>query len=178
MQCQGEGVFDDYRHIVRDHVYDKCWRLDITWAEVERLIDAADVIETHDLGDEGVKEIRILLDWKRPLHLVYVVNHERQLVVQDHLRGRPAALATRLPRTEATMNCTECEGELLDEKRPKAVERDGRLAVVRDVPILVCAACGEVYMDTAVVRQLDILFRQMLDGPVDHVIGHYVASAA
>ena len=45
-----------------------------------------------------------------------------------------------------------------------------------NVPILVCAACGEVYVDTAVVRQLDILFRQMLDGPVDHVIGHYCAS--
>jgi len=62
--------------------------------------------------------------------------------------------------------------------RPKALERDGRLAVVRDVPVLVCESCGEVYLDAAVARQLDVLFRRLLDGPVDQVVGHYEPSAA
>jgi hypothetical protein len=74
-------VYDRYRHLVRDHVYDKCWQLDITWAEVMRLVDSGDVVEEHDLGDGGVKEIRLLLGWRRPLHLVYVVNDTQRLVV-------------------------------------------------------------------------------------------------
>lgn len=53
------------------------------------------------------------------------------------------------------------------------VEQDGRVAVVRDVPVLVCNACGEVYLDAEVVKQLDVLFHRLLDGPVDHVIGHF-----
>ena len=74
-------MYDGYRHLVRDHVYDKCWHLDITWAEVERLLDTGEVIEEHDLGTEGRKQIRLLLDWLRPLHLVYVVNDSAQIVV-------------------------------------------------------------------------------------------------
>lgn len=39
------------------------------------------VIESHDLGDAGLKEIRLLLEWKLPLHLVYVVNEREKLVI-------------------------------------------------------------------------------------------------
>ncbi len=71
-----------------------------------------------------------------------------------------------------------CDGTMVAAIRPKALERDGRLAVVRDVPVLVCESCGEVYLDASVARQLDILFRRLLDGPVDQVVGHYEPSAA
>lgn len=37
-----------YRRLIRAHVYDKCWQLDITWAEVEQLLDAANVVEETD----------------------------------------------------------------------------------------------------------------------------------
>lgn len=46
-----------------------------------QLIDSGDVVEEHDLGGDGVKEIRLLLGWKRPLHVVYVVNDLQRLVV-------------------------------------------------------------------------------------------------
>lgn len=34
-------------------------------------MDSGRVIESHHLGDAGLKEIRLLLEWKLPLHLVY-----------------------------------------------------------------------------------------------------------
>lgn len=72
------------------------------------------------------------------------------------------------------MKCVICSrGEMLEELRPRVVERDGRVAVVRNVPVLVCDACGEIYFDAEVAKQLDVLFRRLLDGPVDHVVGHF-----
>lgn len=76
------------------------------------------------------------------------------------------------------MDCAMCDGTTVATTRPKAVERDGRVAVIRDVPVEVCESCGEVYLDTAVARRLDQLFREMLRGNVDQVVGHYVSAAA
>ena len=76
------------------------------------------------------------------------------------------------------MNCVMCDGTTVATTRPKAVERAGRLAVVRDVPVEVCDKCGEVYLDANVARQLDVQFRRMLDGPVDQVVGHLEPTAA
>jgi len=76
------------------------------------------------------------------------------------------------------MTCTACgRGEMVKERHPRVVERDGRVAVVRDVPVLVCDACGQVYLGTDVAKQLDVLFRRLLDGPVDHVVGRYERAA-
>jgi len=66
---------------------------------------------------------------------------------------------------------------MVEERRTRVVERDGRVAVVRDVPVLVCAGCGEVYLDAEVAKQLDMLFHRLLDGPVEHVVGHYEQTA-
>ncbi len=77
------------------------------------------------------------------------------------------------------MKCVICSrGEMLEELRPRVVERDGRVAVVRNVPVLVCDACGEIYLDAEVAKQLDILFRRLLNGPVDHVVGHFEQAVA
>lgn len=76
------------------------------------------------------------------------------------------------------MDCVMCDGTMVAATRPKAVERDGRIAVIRDVPVQVCDSCGEVYLDTVVARQLDVLSRQLLHGPVDQVVGHYEPTAA
>lgn len=76
------------------------------------------------------------------------------------------------------MNCVMCDGTTVATTRPKAVERDGRVAVIRDVPVEVCEACGEVYLGSAVARRLDELFRFMLRDNVDQVFGHYVSPAA
>lgn len=74
-------MFDEYDHIARLHVYEKCTALDITWSEVEAMIDGGEVIEEHVFDDLMMKQIRLLIDWLRPLHLVYLVHHDRRLVV-------------------------------------------------------------------------------------------------
>jgi hypothetical protein len=70
-----------FRHVVREHVYDKCWSLDVTWAEVADLFQSGTVIERHALGDLRIKEIRLLAGWSRPLHLVYVIDPWRRIIV-------------------------------------------------------------------------------------------------
>ncbi len=76
------------------------------------------------------------------------------------------------------MICVTCDrGEMREARHPKVVERGGQVAVVRGVPVLVCDACGEVYLEADVAKQLDLLFRRLLDGPVDHVIAHYEQAA-
>jgi YgiT-type zinc finger domain-containing protein len=76
------------------------------------------------------------------------------------------------------MTCSMCDGVTVSTTRPKALERDGRLAVVRDVPVEVCESCGEVYLDAAVAKQLDVIFRDLLKGPADEVVGHFETAAA
>jgi YgiT-type zinc finger domain-containing protein len=77
------------------------------------------------------------------------------------------------------VDCIVCDGgRTVAATRPKAVERDGRIAVIRDVPVEVCDSCGEVYIEAEVAKRLDVLFRQMLEGPVDQVVGHFEPSAA
>jgi len=71
-----------------------------------------------------------------------------------------------------------CDGTTVSRTQPKTVERAGRVAVIRDVPVEVCDSCGEVYLDTAVASRLGQLFRGILSGNVDQVCGHYVADAA
>lgn len=69
-----------YRRLIRAHVYDKCWQLDITWAEVEQLLDEGDVVE--EAQNEGqIKRVRYLEGWTRPLHIVEVVDDDQELIV-------------------------------------------------------------------------------------------------
>jgi hypothetical protein len=42
-------------------------------------------------------------------------------------------------------------------------ERDGRTAVVLDVPVQVCPACEQVWLTMEVAKRLDALFDQLLD---------------
>lgn len=76
------------------------------------------------------------------------------------------------------MTCVICEGTTVPAKRPKAVEREGRTAVIREVPVEICESCGEVYLDGEVAKRLDELFRQLLTGPVDQVVGHFEPASA
>lgn len=39
-----EDVPAGYRHVIREHVFDKCWTLDITWTEVESLMESGVVV--------------------------------------------------------------------------------------------------------------------------------------
>jgi hypothetical protein len=52
-----------YRRIIRGHVYDKCWQLDITWAEVEQLLDAGEMVEESTDDDGRPKRVLFLAGW-------------------------------------------------------------------------------------------------------------------
>jgi YgiT-type zinc finger domain-containing protein len=64
---------------------------------------------------------------------------------------------------EAVMRCDACgNGEILSGWTPKVVQRDGRVAVVTDIPVEECPSCGMTWLDGPVARRLDDLFREML----------------
>lgn len=56
------------------------------------------------------------------------------------------------------------------------VERDGRLAIMRDVPLLVCLECGERRVLPEIVEQLEIEFMRLLQTGAEVAIGRYVGS--
>ncbi len=53
--------------------------------------------------------------------------------------------------------CVNCSGKTAVVFRPYAVERGGKLVVIREVPMHECDSCGETYITTAVMKQLDEL---------------------
>ncbi len=76
-----DPAFAGFRQIVREHVFDKCWILDVTWAEVEALFGSGEVVEQHRFDDLRAKEIRLLRGWACPLHVVYVIDPARRIIV-------------------------------------------------------------------------------------------------
>ena len=60
------------------HVFEKVRALDITLAEFEVLLDGGEVIEETQLRVMELKQVVLVLDWLRPLHVVVVVDDVRQ----------------------------------------------------------------------------------------------------
>ncbi|WP_198152884.1 YgiT-type zinc finger protein [Pseudofrankia sp. DC12] len=61
------------------------------------------------------------------------------------------------------MRCDSCgNGEIRLGRKPKVVQRSGRVAVVTDIPVEECASCGMSWLDGPVARRVDDLFRDML----------------
>jgi hypothetical protein len=60
------------------HVFEKVRALDITLAEFEQLLDGGQVIEETPLRMMELKQVILVLDWLRPLHVVAVVDDVRQ----------------------------------------------------------------------------------------------------
>lgn len=62
------------------------------------------------------------------------------------------------------MRCEHCgNGERRPVRRAQLAERDGKTAVVLDVPVEVCDSCGEVWIALDVAKRLDELFTRLLD---------------
>ena len=62
------------------------------------------------------------------------------------------------------MRCERCDnGEREPARRARLAERDGRTAVVLDVPVEVCPSCGQIWLTMDVAKRLDVLFDQLLD---------------
>ena len=71
------------------------------------------------------------------------------------------------------VHCINCGGPATPVLRPYAVKRNGKLAVVREVPMLDCDSCGESYMTAEVVTQLDGILGELLAGSNDVTVAHF-----
>jgi len=72
--------------------------------------------------------------------------------------------------------CVSCGGSTVQVFLPHTVDRDGKLIVIREVPMHECNGCGEVYMTTAVMKQLDEIVGQLLAGAAAQAIVNYRAA--
>ncbi len=75
-------VFGD-RVLITEHVFDKLRSIDLALAEFEALLDTGIVIEETRLADGRLKELVLLIEWLRPLHLVVVADdvHQEERIV-------------------------------------------------------------------------------------------------
>ena len=63
------------------------------------------------------------------------------------------------------MRCTNCRnGDLVEARHHKSATRDGRVAVVTDVPVTQCPSRGTVWYAEDVAIALDAMLTAMLDG--------------
>ncbi len=77
----GSGLPRGYRRLIREHVFDKCWSLDVAWAEVDALLESSTLVERHEGVGRRVKEIRLLRDRVRPLHIVCAIDHDKRIII-------------------------------------------------------------------------------------------------
>ena len=72
------------------------------------------------------------------------------------------------------MECERCsQGERVPVRRAKTAERDGRVAVVLEVPMEECPACGDRWMTWETSHRLDDLLRSMLDSDAEMATRHF-----
>ena len=64
--------------LLSEHAFDKLRLLDCTLAEFDAVLAAAEVIEERQLGPAELKELVLVVDWVRPLHVVVVVDDENE----------------------------------------------------------------------------------------------------
>lgn len=75
------------------------------------------------------------------------------------------------------MVCERCsQADRVAVRRAKLAERAGKVAVVLDVPMQECPACGERWLDWDVARRLDELLNSMLTGDVEIATRHFDAT--
>ena len=76
-----------YRYVYRQHLFDKLRTLDLSLAEFQQLLGHGEVIAEADAGPDQSKELVLLVEWTRPLHLVVVVDdgcqEERLVTVHE-----------------------------------------------------------------------------------------------
>lgn len=75
--------------------------------------------------------------------------------------------------------CEHCDqGERSPAHRARLAERDGRIALVLNVPVEVCPACGQVWLTMPVAKRLDALFDQLLASGAESAQVHWDQAAA
>jgi YgiT-type zinc finger domain-containing protein len=85
----------------------------------------------------------------------------------------------RLQGEEAMSRCERCDqGERRPALRARLAERDGRTALVLNVPVEVCPACGQVWLTMPVAKRLDELFDRLLASGAESAQMHWDQAAA
>lgn len=71
-----------FDRIYSDHAFDKLRSIDMALGEFVVMLDdndaPAEVIETAQESETSLKELVLLVQWKRPLHVVIVVDENRE----------------------------------------------------------------------------------------------------
>jgi hypothetical protein len=67
-----------YGYKYRRHVFDKLRVLDLLLAEFQQLVGRGEVIAEAEDGLVELREIVLLVEWLKPLHVVIVVDSARQ----------------------------------------------------------------------------------------------------
>lgn len=60
-------------------------------------------------------------------------------------------------------------------RAPQVADREGRVALVLDVPAEECTACGTIWLDEQTAQKLTVMFREMLASPVEMATRHFGA---
>ncbi len=72
------------------------------------------------------------------------------------------------------MRCTTCDqAERVAVRRAKLAERDGRVAVVLDVPMEECPSCGVRWLTIDVAKRLDEAFETLLAAGAETATNHW-----
>ncbi len=72
------------------------------------------------------------------------------------------------------MRCTTCDqAERQPVRRAKLAERDGRVAVVLDVPMEECPSCGVRWLTIDVAKRLDLALDALLAAGAETATNHW-----
>lgn len=75
--------------------------------------------------------------------------------------------------------CEHCDqGDRRPGHRARLAERDGRVALVLNVPVEVCPACGQVWLTMPVAKRLDELFNRLLASGAESAQVHWDPAVA
>lgn len=81
-----------HRRLITEHAFDKLRLIDCTLAEFDAALVQPLIIEETELSHGDVKELLLLIEWARPLHVVVVVDdvhaEERIVTIYEPHDGR------------------------------------------------------------------------------------------
>lgn len=60
--------------VLTEHVFDKIRSIDMALAEFEQLLGCGEIIEEHETEPGRLKELVLVIEWRRPLHVVVIVD--------------------------------------------------------------------------------------------------------
>ncbi|HZD23206.1 MAG TPA: DUF4258 domain-containing protein [Acidimicrobiia bacterium] len=64
----------EYPKWISEHAFDRLRLIDCTFSEFDLALESAEVIEETTVDPDVLKELLLLVEWKRPLHVVVVVD--------------------------------------------------------------------------------------------------------